>query len=182
MSNFIRLLTSSRRNYIKLREQSRIHKLSYLIATTSLSYPLKYALHAVALLYHAITRDPSSKIPAVKFYLAGIQNYRSKVFSSQAKETHTASTSANYLDSEMSHTSDFIAIYGPVLFSFYKSFKDTDPNAELLHHSMAIEMLKARCPNKCADGLAHSVMRSMRVREVRHYTNLYTLWSSPFSY
>ncbi|KAL7919740.1 hypothetical protein ACQKWADRAFT_322702 [Trichoderma austrokoningii] len=179
VSNFIQLLTSSRRNYTKLRTQSWIHKLPYLFATNSLPYPLKCALHAVALLHHAVTCDFRAKIPAVKYYLAGIQSYRFMVFNSQAKETYVPSTSENDLDSEMSHASDFVALCGPVLFSFYESLEDTDLDAELLHHSMAIEMLKVRGPDRCANGIAHSVMRSMRVREA--FLSIMHNRSTPFS-
>lgn len=169
VSNFTQLLTSSRRNYSNLRPESWIPKLPYLVATNSLPSPLKYALHAVALIYHAVTHDSRAEIPAMKFYLAGIESYRSTVLGSRAKETPMVSISGENLDPEMPHTSDIVAICGPILFSFYEALQDAGSDAELLHHSAATEMLQARGPDKCADGLAHSVMRSMRVKEVRDY-------------
>lgn len=167
VNNFTQLLTSSRRNYSNLRPESWIPKLPYLVATNSLPSPLKYALHAVALLYHAVTRDSRAEMSALKFYVAGIESYRSMVLGSQVKETSMAPTSEEDLDSDMPHTSDIVAICGPILFSFYESLQDAGSDAELLHHSAATEMLQARGPDKCVDGLAHSVMRSMRIKEVR---------------
>lgn len=167
VSKFTQTLTSSRRNYSTLRPESWIPKLPYFVATNSLPCPLKYALHAVALLYHAVTRDSRAEMPAIKYYLAGIESYRSVVLGSQARQSPTTSISEEDTDSEMPHSSDIVAICGPVLFSFYEALQDAGSDAELLHHSVAIEMLQARGPDRCVDGLAHSVMRSMRVKEVR---------------
>lgn len=169
VSKFTQTLTSSRRNYSTLRPESWIPKLPYLVATNSLPCPLKYALHAVALLYHAVTRDSRAERPAIRYYLAGIESYRSVVLGSQARQSPTTSVSEENTDSEMPPSSDIVAICGPVLFSFYEALQDAGSDAELLHHSMAIEMLQARGPAKCVDGLAHIVMRSTRVKEVRHY-------------
>ncbi|KAK6452922.1 hypothetical protein FP744_10009173 [Trichoderma asperellum] len=168
VSNFTQLLTSSRRNYSSLRPESWIPKLPYLVATNSLPSPLKYALHAVALLYHAVTHDYRAEVPAVKFYVAGIESYRSMVLGGQAKETPMVSISGEDLDPEMPHASNIVAVCGPILFSFYEALQDAGSDAEMLHHSVAIEMLQARGPEKCVDGLAHSVMRSMRVKEAFH--------------
>lgn len=173
VSNFTQLLTSSRRNYSSLRPESWIPKLPYLVAKNSLPSPLKYALHAVALLYHAVTHDYRAEVPAVKFYVAGIESYRSMVLGSQAKETPIVSISGEDLDPEIPHASNIVAVCGPILFSFYEALQDAGSDAEMLHHSVAIEMLQARGPEKCVDGLAHSVMRSMRVKEVRHYISSY---------
>jgi hypothetical protein len=172
VSKFTQTLTSSRRNYSTLRPESWIPKLPYLVATNSLPCPLKYALQAVALLYHAVTRDSRAERPAIEYYLAGIESYRSVVLGSQARQSPTTSISEEDTDSEMPHSSDIVAICGPVLFSFYEALQDAGSDAELLHHSVAIEMLQARGPDKCVDGLAHSVMRSMRVKEVRDYKTL----------
>ncbi|KAM0461609.1 hypothetical protein ACHAPV_004317 [Trichoderma viride] len=168
VSKFTQTLTSSRRNYSTLRPESWIPKLPYLVATNSLPCPLKYALHAVALLYHAVTRDSRAERPAIEYYLAGIESYRSVVLGSQARQSPTTAISEEDSDSEMPHTSDIVAICGPVLFSFYEALQDAGSDAELLHHSVAIEMLQARGPDRCVDGLAHSVMRSMRVKEAFH--------------
>ncbi|KAK1244196.1 hypothetical protein MKX08_002334 [Trichoderma sp. CBMAI-0020] len=169
VSKFTQTLASSRRNYSTLRPESWISKLPYLVATNSLPRPLKYALHAVALLYHAVTRDSRAERPAIQYYLAGIKSYRSVVLGNQAGQSPTTSVSEEDTGSEMSHPADIVAICGPVLFSFYEALQDAGSSAELLHHSVAVEMLRARGPNKCVDGLAHSVMRSMRVKEVRDY-------------
>lgn len=169
VSKFTQTLASSRRNYSTLRPESWIPKLPYLVATNSLPCPLKYALHAVALTYHAVTRDSRAERPAIRYYLAGIESYRSAVLGSQARQSPTSSISGEDPDSEMAHSSDIVAICGPVLFSFYEALQDAGSDAELLHHSVAVEMLQARGPGRCVDGLAHSVMRSMRVKEVRNY-------------
>ncbi|UKZ70913.1 uncharacterized protein TrAtP1_011884 [Trichoderma atroviride] len=168
VSKFTQTLTSSRRNYSTLRPESWIPKLPFLVATNSLPCPLKYALHAVALLYHAVTRDSRAERLAITYYLAGIKSYRSVVLGNQAGQSPTTSVSEEDTVSEMPHSADIVAICGPVLFSFYESLQGAGSDAELLHHSVAVEMLQVRGPDKCVDGLAHSVMRSMRVKEAFH--------------
>lgn len=165
VSKFTQTLTSSRRNYSTLRPESWIPKLPYLVATNSLPCPLKYALHAVALTHLAVTRDSRAERLAIRYYLAGIESYRSAVLGNQTRQSPTSSISEEDTDSGMPHLSDIVAICGPVLFSFYEALQDAGSDAELLHHSVAVEMLQARGPDRCVDGLAHSVMRSMRVKE-----------------
>jgi hypothetical protein len=172
VGNFTKLLTSSRRNYSVRRPESWISKLPYLVATNSLPSSLKFALRAVALSYHAVTHDSRAELPAIKSYLVGIQSYRSIVLGGQAKQSSMTPTSKNDVDTETLHTSDIVAICGAVLFSFYEALQEGESDAELLHHSAAMQMFQARGPDKCADGLAHSVMRSMRVKEVRDCMSL----------
>lgn len=174
VSKFTQTVASSRRNYSNLRPESWIPKLPYLVATNSLPSPLKYALHAVALMYHAVTHDVRAEMPAMKFYLASIGSYRSMILGSQERGNVIASTWGEDLDPETPHAPDIVAICGPILFSFYEALQDAGSDAELLHHSAATEMFQARGPDKCVDGLAHTVMRSMRVKEVRDDTPLKT--------
>jgi hypothetical protein len=176
VSNFTQLIASSRRNYSTLRPQSWIPKLPQLVATDSLPSPLKYALHAVALLYHAVTHNDSrAEEPAVRLYLAGIESYRSMLLGFQEGKKVVALVSEETQGSEAPRVSNIVAIFVPILFSFYEALQGAGSDAELLHHSAATEMLEARGPDKCVFGLAHSVMRSMRVKEVRDYISLLSI-------
>lgn len=169
VGNFAQLIISSRQNYSSLRPQSWILELPHLLATDSLPPPLKYATHAAALSYHAVTNhDTNAEVAAIKWYLAGIKSYRAMVLGSQTNKTLTASVPEETSESGTPFISDTVEVCVPVMFSFYESLRGTSTEAELLHHEAATRMLETRGPEKCVSGLAHGVMRSLRVREVRY--------------
>lgn len=167
VGNFAQLIISSRRNYSSQRPQSWILELPHLAATNALPSSLRYAMHAAALLYHAVTNnDIRAKIAAVRWYIAGIQTYRATILQSPAKKTLPAPVSEETQAPKEPSIAEIAEICVPIMFSFYEALQGGSSNAELLHHAAATEMLEKRGPEQCASGLAHSVMRSLRVREV----------------
>ncbi|UKZ72522.1 hypothetical protein TrVFT333_000152 [Trichoderma virens FT-333] len=166
VGNFAQLIVSSRRSYSSLRPQSWILELPHLAATNALPSSLRYAMHAAALLYHAVTNnDIRAKVAAVRWYLAGIQSYRATILKPQTKKALMAPVTEETQTSEEPCISEIAEICVPIMFSFYEALQGGSSAAELLHHAAATEMLEARGPEKCVSGLAHSVMRSLRVRE-----------------
>ncbi|KAL7941827.1 hypothetical protein V8C42DRAFT_360520, partial [Trichoderma barbatum] len=166
VGNFAQLIISSRRSYSSLRPQSWILELPHLAATNALPSSLRYAMHAAALLYHAVTNhDTRAKIAAVKWYLAGIQTYRATILKPPTIKALTAPMQGETQTSDEPCISDIAEICVPIVFSFYEALRGASSDAELLHHAAATEMLEKRGPEKCVSGLAHSVMRSLRARE-----------------
>ncbi|KAH0533385.1 hypothetical protein TsFJ059_001965 [Trichoderma semiorbis] len=166
VGNFAQLIISSRRNYSSQRPQSWILELPHLAATNALPSSLRYAMHAAALLYHAVTNnDIRAKIAAVRWYIAGIQTYRATILKSPAKKTLPAPVPEAAQGSKEPCIAEIAEICVPIMFSFYEALQGGGSNAELLHHAAATEMLEKRGPEQCVSGLAHSVMRSLRVRE-----------------
>ncbi|KKO99565.1 hypothetical protein THAR02_08327 [Trichoderma harzianum] len=80
VGNFTQFIISSRRNYSALRPQSWILELPHLAATNALPSSLRYAMHAAALLYHAVTNNDIRAKIAAAFY--SIMNNRAAKFSS----------------------------------------------------------------------------------------------------
>ncbi|PNP56996.1 hypothetical protein THARTR1_02838 [Trichoderma harzianum] len=166
VGNFAQLILSSRRNYSSLRPQSWILELPRLAATNALPSSLRYAMHAAALLYHAVTNnDIRAKIAAVRWYIAGIQTYRATILKTPAKKTLPAPVSEEAQAPKEPCIAEIAEICVPIMFSFYEALQGRSSDAELLHHAAATEMLEKRGPEQCVSGLAHSVMRSLRVRE-----------------
>lgn len=165
VGNFAQLVISSRRSYSTHRPQTWLLELPRLAATNSLPSSLRYAIHAASLLYYAVmNHDIRAKVAAVKWYVAGIQSYRC-----ETEKALAALVTNETQVSEEPRVSDIAEICVPVMFSFYEALQGASSDAELLHHAAATEMLEARGPEKCVSGLAHSVMRSLRAREVRDY-------------
>lgn len=166
VGNFAQLIISSRRNYSSLRPQSWILELPHLAATNALPSSLRYAMHAAALLYHAVTNnDIRAKLAAVRWYIAGIQTYRATILKSPAKNILPTPVSEETQASKEPCIAEIAEICVPIMFSFYEALQGGSSDAELLHHAAATEMLEKRGPEQCVSGLAHSVMRSLRVRE-----------------
>ncbi|KAK4082767.1 uncharacterized protein Triagg1_1657 [Trichoderma aggressivum f. europaeum] len=166
VGNFAQLIISSRRNYSSFRPQSWILELPHLAATNALPSSLRYAMHAAALLYHAVTNnDIRAKIAAVRWYIAGIQTYRATILKSPAKKSLPTPVSEETQASKEPCIAEIAEICVPIMFSFYEALQGGSSDAELLHHAAATEMLEKRGPEQCVSGLAHSVMRSLRVRE-----------------
>ncbi|KAL7933912.1 hypothetical protein V8C35DRAFT_43050 [Trichoderma chlorosporum] len=182
VGNFAQLIISSRRSYSSRRPKSWILELPHLAATNAMPPSLRYAMHAAALLYHAVTNnDIRAKIAAVRWYLAGIQTYRATILSPPQNKALSAPVPQETQMSEEASISDIAEICVPIMFSFYEALQGGGSDAEMLHHSAATEMLERRGPEKCASGLAHSVMRSLRVREAFYsiMNNRYAHFSSP---
>ncbi|TFA98783.1 hypothetical protein CCMA1212_009323 [Trichoderma ghanense] len=168
VGNFAQLIMSSRRSYSTNRPKSWILELPHLAATNALPSSLRYAMHAAALLYHAVTNhDNRAKVAAVRWYLAGLQSYRTTVLGPKPKKVMAASVPKEAVGSEGLSILEIAEICVPIMFSFYEALQGASSDAELLHHAAATEMLERRGPENCVCGLAHSVMRSLRVREVR---------------
>ncbi|KAL7915445.1 hypothetical protein GGI35DRAFT_436873 [Trichoderma velutinum] len=166
VGSFAQLIISSRRNYSHLRPQSWILELPHLAATNALPSSLRYAMHAAALLYHAVTNnDIRAKIAAVRWYIAGIQTYRATVLTSPTNKILSAPVPEDSQAPKEPSISEIAEICVPIMFSFYEALQGGSSDAELLHHAAATEMLEKRGPEQCVNGLAHSVMRSLRVRE-----------------
>ncbi|KAH0497697.1 hypothetical protein TgHK011_004986 [Trichoderma gracile] len=167
VGKFTQQLISSRQSYSSNRPKSWILELPHLAATNALPSSLRYAMHAAALLYHAVTnRDDRAKVASLKWYLAGIQSYRTTILGSKPEKDVVASGSEEKtIRSEEMGILETAEICVPIMFSFYEGLQGASSDAELLHHAAATEMLERRGPEKCVSGLAHSVMRSLRVRE-----------------
>ncbi|KAL7956713.1 hypothetical protein V8C34DRAFT_315477 [Trichoderma compactum] len=103
-------------------------------ATNTLPSSLRYAMHAAALLYHAVTNN----------------DIRAKI---AAQKTLPTPVSEETQASKVPCIAKIAEICGGSL------------DAELLHRAAATEMLEKRGPEQCVSGLAHSVIRSLRVRE-----------------
>lgn len=168
VGKFAQLIMSSRRSYSNNRPQSWILELPHLAAKKALPSSLRYAMHAAALLYHAVTtHDDRAKVAAIGWYLAAIHSYRTTILASTPRKAPVAPVPEVAVGSEGLSISEIAEICVPIMFSFYEGLQGSSSDAELLHHAAATEMLERRGPEKCASGLAHSVMRSLGVREVR---------------
>ncbi|PTB78875.1 hypothetical protein M440DRAFT_1461870 [Trichoderma longibrachiatum ATCC 18648] len=166
VGKFAQLIMSSRRSYSNNRPQSWILELPHLAAKKALPSSLRYAMHAAALLYHAVTtHDDRAKVAAIGWYLAAIHSYRTTILASTPRKAPVAPVPEVAVGSEGLSISEIAEICVPIMFSFYEGLQGSSSDAELLHHAAATEMLERRGPEKCASGLAHSVMRSLRVRE-----------------
>lgn len=167
VGKFAQQLLSSRQSYSTNRPKSWILELPHLAATNALPSALRYAMHAAALLYHAVmNHDDRAKVASLKWYLAGIQSYRTTVLGSKPKKDVAASGPAEKtLRSEGMSVLEIAEICVPIMFSFYEGLQGASSDVEFLHHAAATEMLERRGPEKCVSGLAHGVMRSLRVRE-----------------
>ncbi|KAL7808776.1 hypothetical protein V8C44DRAFT_366570 [Trichoderma aethiopicum] len=166
VGKFAQLLMSSRRSYSSNRPKSWILELPNLVAKNALPSSLRYAMHATALLYHAVTdHDGRAKVAAIGWYLAAIHSYRTTVLAPTPRKAPVVPVPEEAVGSEGLSISEIAEICVPIMFSFYEGLQGSSSDAELLHHAAATEMLERRGPEKCASGLAHSVMRSLRVRE-----------------
>ncbi|KAK5994135.1 hypothetical protein PT974_07575 [Cladobotryum mycophilum] len=174
VSQFVSLISSSRRGYSPLRQRSWIFELPELVATTSMP-SVRYSIRAAALIYHAVARqNRKAGMDAVHWYLAGMKSYRASILGPGAQRQTSAG-------SKPSRLPDYRVICVPLMFSFFEGMQGITSDAELQHHVAAAEMVELRGPEGCVSGMEHGMMRSLRSMEAFHsiMQNRQARFSSP---
>lgn len=156
ISHFVDLHYRNRVNMQEVLWLSRLHELH----SKSPQLALRFSIRAAAMAFYArVHQDPAVLTDSYRWYITSLNRQR---------------VSLSRLDSEKIPGQEHVLV--PIILGVYEVYAGTTPMSVFQHLTAASNVLEMIGPRNCASGLAHQLLRALRVSDVKPASHKSSTW------